>query len=86
MEWSDGVRGREGGGCGVKGEWYSHIVPCFCWWVVSIICEQSFSYVGGCFHTWTVVWAVFSIRERSSSYMGGWRSCSWLLSLSSSWW
>ena len=27
VEWSDGGRGREGGGCGVKGEWYSHIIP-----------------------------------------------------------
>ena len=50
VEWSDGGRGREGRGCSVKGEWYSHIVVRSRWWVVVFVCE-----VGGRFHMWVVV-------------------------------
>ena len=58
VEWSDGGRGREGGGCGVKGEWYSHIIPslllvggrfrmrsdCFCTWAIGFMHGWLFSY------------------------------------------
>ena len=58
VEWSDGGMGREGGGCGVKGEWYSHIIP-------------SLLLVGGCFRMWGDhfrTWAVGFMRGWPFSY------------------
>ena len=58
VEWSDGGRGREGGGCGVKGEWYSHIIPSlllvggrFRTWRIVFVCGPSVSCMGGRFRT-----------------------------------
>ena len=58
VEWSDGGRGREGGGCGVKGEWCSHIIP-------------SLLLVGGRLRTWSDhfhTWAVSFIGGQPFLY------------------
>ena len=61
VEWSDGGRGREGGGCGVKGEWYSHIMP----WYPHII--PLLLLVGGRLSMWGDGFHMWAI-----SFMRGW--------------
>ena len=66
----------------VRGWLFSPVGVHSCLWAIVFICEHSSlgvgghlhmwpcSDMGGCLHTWTVVWAVVSTRELLSSYVG----------------